>query len=249
MAYSSERILQRPAGAHVHVHITACDQREIELAADRLQALKHHLIGTIEQKLHSDPKIPPKALVEPLDLIALWARSGEPQDQASLQYLLHVIASQGILTFLGRAPPARNESTQAAVTGAIDGERDEPQSASQTEFRSDNDGEIVLLSRRVGAHHSGDRALIRDRQRPIAELKGAHHELLGMRGAAQESEITQAVKLGVLGRHGGSFGSLSSLSSHRWQSIARAYDQACTRGKTRVQPVLETLEYWIGKCA
>jgi hypothetical protein len=51
----------------------------------------------------------------------------------------------------------------------------------------------------MGAHHARDRAFVRDRERAVAERMRTLDELLGMRGAAQEAEVADAVELGVGG--------------------------------------------------
>ena len=48
----------------------------------------------------------------------------------------------------------------------------------------------------VRAHDPGDRALVGDGERLVAERVGALHQLFRMRGAAQEREVGAAVKAG-----------------------------------------------------
>ena len=49
----------------------------------------------------------------------------------------------------------------------------------------------------VRAHDAGERALVGDRERAVAERGGALDQLLRVRGAGQEAEVAAAVKLGV----------------------------------------------------
>ena len=58
------------------------------------------------------------------------------------------------------------------------------------------------------AHDAGERAFVGDRQRRIAERLRALDQLFGMRGAAQEREVRDAVQFGVMreydrGKHDG----------------------------------------------
>jgi hypothetical protein len=49
-------------------------------------------------------------------------------------------------------------------------------------------------------HGAGERAFVGDGERRVAERRGALDQLLGVRSAAQEAEIRQAVQLGVVRR-------------------------------------------------
>jgi len=49
----------------------------------------------------------------------------------------------------------------------------------------------------VRAHASGERAFVGERERRVAERRGARDELFGVRSAAQEREVRDAVQLGV----------------------------------------------------
>jgi len=50
----------------------------------------------------------------------------------------------------------------------------------------------------VRAHDAGDGALVGDRQRRIAEFARLLDQFLGVRGAAQEAEVGEAVQFGVV---------------------------------------------------
>jgi hypothetical protein len=74
------------------------------------------------------------------------------------------------------------------------------QATLEAEFRADDELDAAqLLDRRMRAHHAGERAFIGDGERFVAELLRLRHELLGMRGAAQETEVAQTMQLGVGG--------------------------------------------------
>ena len=52
----------------------------------------------------------------------------------------------------------------------------------------------------MSAHAAGKAAFVGDRQRRIAEALGTRHQLPGVRSAAQEAEIGQAMEFGVGGK-------------------------------------------------
>ena len=57
----------------------------------------------------------------------------------------------------------------------------------------------MLLGGHVSAHDAGERALIGERERAVAEALGLFDQLLGLRSAAQKGEIAQGVQFGVHG--------------------------------------------------
>ncbi len=67
----------------------------------------------------------------------------------------------------------------------------------------DDELERVLFGGDVRTHDPGERALVGDCQRGVAQLRRTFDQLLGVRGAAQEAEVGEAVQLGVGGGHGG----------------------------------------------
>ena len=57
--------------------------------------------------------------------------------------------------------------------------------------------EIVLALDEMGAHHAGDRITIGEPKPGEREMTRLYHQLLGMRGAAQEGEIRGDGKLDI----------------------------------------------------
>ncbi len=71
------------------------------------------------------------------------------------------------------------------------------QAVLEAELAADDELEAALAGREMGAHGARDRALVGDGQCRITELGGTLDEFLGVRGAAQEAEVGEAVQLGV----------------------------------------------------
>jgi len=57
--------------------------------------------------------------------------------------------------------------------------------------------QLLRLRLEVRAHDAGERALVGDRERAVAERGGALDQLLRVRRAGQEAEVALAVELGV----------------------------------------------------
>jgi hypothetical protein len=84
----------------------------------------------------------------------------------------------------------------------VDGEYDDFEGADfepvlERELAADDELESRRLRRGVRADDTRDRALVGEREPGIAELGGPRHELGRMRRAAQEREITEAMKLAI----------------------------------------------------
>ena len=67
----------------------------------------------------------------------------------------------------------------------------------QLHLAADDEPHLQAIDLGVGAHDAGQRALVGDRQRAVAQRLRPRDQLLGVRGAAQEAEVAAAVKLGV----------------------------------------------------
>jgi hypothetical protein len=53
----------------------------------------------------------------------------------------------------------------------------------------------------VRTHDTGERTLVGDGQRGIAQLRGTSHQLFGVRRTAQKAEVAATVEFGVAGKH------------------------------------------------
>jgi hypothetical protein len=67
----------------------------------------------------------------------------------------------------------------------------------EADLAADHERQLLRLRLDMGAHDAGERALVGDRDRAVAERGGALDQFLGVRRARQEAEVATAVKLGV----------------------------------------------------
>ena len=90
----------------------------------------------------------------------------------------------------------RQQSAQPAIGSAVGrmADRLEPVAGDQT--RADHELDVNLLRRHMGAHDAGERVAVGDADRSEAEGRRLLHNLLGMRGAAQEREVRRGDELG-----------------------------------------------------
>ncbi len=86
------------------------------------------------------------------------------------------------------------------------------------------------------AHHAGERALVGDRNRGVAQLRGAHDQLFRVRGTGQEAEIAAAVKFSVTGEHAVADGMKLSI-----------YTVSCTQPVARLQGVFDAPRIFASK--
>ncbi len=208
-ANGGQRVLQGSTLTHVHVNVTAGNQRQTELTANDPESGQTFAVGSIAQQLHRDPDFSGKAAGEPAGRLRLEVPDGrqlqgrQPEDEALLQADVgHVRAAQRIASLGGCPSPAGNEAAQLAVPLAIDGQRHETQAALETEFGPDDQLQRLLFRRYMGPYDTSDRTLIGDGERLVTERDRPLHELLRMRSAAQESKVGDAMQLSIGSRRG-----------------------------------------------
>src|SRR5262245_7557377 len=101
---------------------------------------------------------------------------------------------------LGRAAAAEAQETgEPAIRGAIDGEAEKAVAAAKIEPRADDEFDSRFLRLDMRAHDAGQRVAVGDGDGLQAQRRRLPHQLLGMRAAAEETEIGRDLKLGVGG--------------------------------------------------
>ncbi len=113
-----------------------------------------------------------------------------------------VVAGEVVGALRRAAPPAGDELAEIAVARAVGGEQHELDTIGERDLAADHERQPACLRGEMGAHHPGHRALVGEGEGAIAERLRPLHQLLGVRGPAQEGEIGQAMELGVGGQHG-----------------------------------------------
>ena len=114
-------------------------------------------------------------------------------------------AREVVAALVGAPPGLGEQAREPAVAGAIGGEQDEAGPVGEAQLAADDQARPAGfgqgLQRAVGAHHAGEGAFVGEGDRAVAEGCRLRDELLGVRGAALEAEVAQAVEFGVGGKH------------------------------------------------
>jgi hypothetical protein len=123
---------------------------------------------------------------------------------------VQVVHAEPVRPLGAAAARQRDQLAQVAVALPMAGDQHQPAARRvlrigaglQHEVRTDQQlqrvaGLALALGLLVCAHHAGQRALVGDCQRGVAQLGGAGHQLLGVRGAVQEAEVAAADQLGI----------------------------------------------------
>ena len=106
---------------------------------------------------------------------------------------------QGISPLLRPPPGQRDERREVAIALAIPGQEDQLEAIDGRHFAADDQFQPGLLGRLMRPHDAGQRALVGQRQRRVALGGCLFDQFARMRGTAQESEIGEAMQLGVIG--------------------------------------------------
>src|SRR4051812_39547770 len=101
------------------------------------------------------------------------------------------------MTFLRGAAAASDQPAQTPVTAAVNGDCHQLQAAFEAKFSSHQELHIQELRRHVSPYNPGDGTFIRDGDRAVTEMMGAFDQFLGVRSAAEESKVAEAVQLSV----------------------------------------------------
>src|ERR1700722_20875516 len=107
------------------------------------------------------------------------------------------LARDGIAAFLRGTPSPGYEFAQLGVGRMIGRKQHHAFLCRKAKLTAYEQFETRILGCVVRAYDAGERALIRDRKRRIAELFGARDKLVRMRGAALKAEIARAQELGI----------------------------------------------------
>ena len=111
-----------------------------------------------------------------------------------------VVAAEQALALLGAALAEGEKPGQPAPGGAAFGIGENVRRAvAEHEPGAGREGEARFLGRLVGAHHAGHRVAVGDADAGKAERLALHHQLLSVRGPAQEREVGGDGELGVTG--------------------------------------------------
>ena len=154
----------------MHVDIAAGDERHPALRADLHQRGQTPVIAAVAQQLDRDPDLAGETPGKPAQLLWRRPRRRQPQDEALFEPRgLELGTCERVLPLAGRAPAAGDEAAQPSVAAPVDGERDQLEPADQAKLRADDELQAPVLGRHVRTHHAGDRALVGDRERRIAE--------------------------------------------------------------------------------
>ena len=214
---------QRPAGGH------RADAGGLGDAQDPVQAGG---VAPVQARGVGDPGAPGEALRQPARLAAQGdgrvergvrrreAVGRDQQRQAAGQgfgggaLALALALADGVehrarevvAALFGAAPGLGDQAREPAVAGAVGGEQHEAGAVGEAQLAADDQARAAGLGqglqRAPGAHHAGEGALVGERDRAVAEGRRLRDELLGVRGAALEAEVAQAVEFGVGRKHG-----------------------------------------------
>jgi hypothetical protein len=143
--------------------------------------------------------------VQAVDAGLVVARIRGQQDRQAVRHaILDIGGTQQIRPLLAAGAPERDQLGQVAVAVAVLRQQDERKRMRavrmlQMEMGADDERQLPLRFR-MRAHDAGQRALVGDRQRRIAQLHRPRHQFLRVRRPLQEGEVRQAEQLRILGQ-------------------------------------------------
>src|SRR5439155_13668403 len=112
--------------------------------------------------------------------LSLWERAGvreSQQNEAAGQPAIQIAPAERIAAFLRPAPAAGDELGQIAVAFAVGSKQYQAGTVLQPYLRANAQTQADVFRRDMRPHHAGERALVGERERPVAERRGALHQL------------------------------------------------------------------------
>jgi hypothetical protein len=205
-------VLQGPATTHVHVHVTTGHAGNTTAVAQGHQFIPASAIVPLGQQFHRDPQSTGKMPLQPGQRLMIRIPRGQPENQAPGKTVLdHIRARQIIRPFVGGPSPCGNQGAQPGPGSPVRHQGHKAQAIGQLELAAVDKGQTVPNGRLMSPDRPGHRALVGDSQCVIPKFGRTRHQLPGVGRAPQETEITQAMKLGV--RHGGTAVTVYSYST------------------------------------
>ena len=108
------------------------------------------------------------------------------------------------ITLLGAALAQGEKARQTSIGGAVGRVAEQARTVDEVEAGTDDDAEIHVPGRAVGADDAGERVAVGDGKGAQAQLPRLRHQLFGMGRAAQEGEVGRDLELGI-GGHSSAF--------------------------------------------
>ena len=112
----------------------------------------------------------------------------------------HIIQIEFALSLGRSAATCGNQLAQVGIRSPIRDPDDEWQRILQVQFSANDQVQVMLFGRRVGADNSRQRIAIGNRQRVIAKLFGLRYQFVGVRRSFEKREIRFAMEFGVHGK-------------------------------------------------
>ena len=194
-------VLQGAPPTSVHVHIAAGHCRDSQFARQGQQRSQPSGIVLAAMQLDRQPQAFGEGLFQPVALFEIIDRVRHPQRQQPRQGFAEVFAQHLILAFLRAAPRSGNQSAQGLVTLEVFHQQHQFRAVLDAHFAADDQRQLHGFGRLPGADDTGQGAFIGDRQRLIALLFRPLKEFEGTGSTALETEVRQAVQLGIVDAH------------------------------------------------
>ena len=208
LADRGQHVLQGAAFARVVVDVVGGDQRRLVAFGQRRQPVEAaHVVAPVEHvggEVEGARVAPTECGQRRIERLAipftgLLVRAIRRQcDQHLALGVRHHVVSMEHAAALRRAPLAEGEqAAEAAVGGAVAGIAEEREPAGEIEPRTCEQPQAGRLRCDMGAHRAGEGVAVGDADGGESQRRRPPHQLVGVRGAAQEAEVAHRLQLGV----------------------------------------------------
>ena len=204
-AHRGQYVLHRAARLDMHMHISGRHQRQLASAGQFLQPGQPGRVIRSGMQLDGDPQAAGKTLGQPATFVAPLPLARHPEHQAIGKRTvgrdgIEVMAMQGVMPLVGASPGQRDEGGEVAVALAILGDENQLQAIQRRHLAADQQLEAGLTGGLVRPHDAGQRTFVSQGQGGVALGHCLLDQFIRVRRTAQETEIGEAMQLGIVGQ-------------------------------------------------
>ncbi len=190
-------VLQGPAPARMHMHIAAGHRRDLQAGSQGQALLQMARIVLAAVQVHRQPQAFGEGVLQPLEGGLGVAVFGHPQRQQAGHRLFEVGVQQAVTAFFGAAASQGDQAAQVLIAAEIFDQQHQFRAVFDAHFTADNQRQIHRLRRLPGSYDARQGAFVGDRQGAVALALGTFEQLQRTGRAALETEIGQAMQLGI----------------------------------------------------
>ena len=200
LANAGQDILQGPAFGVVLAHIAGGDQGDADSLRQSSEGGDAPGIVAAMEVMGGEVEAIPKGVAQGFQMGAegrIGPGRRQRRDDLPLSPGDKILEVEPAFALRSPAFAERQQPAQAAIGRAVGRIAEQAGRVGEVEARADDEAQPGLFGGRMGAHDTGERIAVGDRDGAVAQFERPGNQFLGMRGAFQEAEIARHLQFGI----------------------------------------------------